>query len=188
MAKILRGVGALCLLAIVALGVLGIVYNIRFPAPKEIVSQSFWIPPNAEIRSSDEVHPGTFKIDTSVEDLERITRPDESVLVVYDTSDDADGRRRAAIEYFRPNPDIEGTFHYLRIVFSLPDKSWLVSLLTGWDVDFDKESSTFQYTLVKEYWMLVGSSIMALVAGAILFLSIRWGIKKRRLTTDHPVW
>ena len=189
MAKILRGFGALCLLAIVALGVWGIVYNIRFPAPTETVSQSFWIPDNAEVRSRYEVQPGTFKIDISLKELKETTKSDEGVLVVYQTYNPQEdmGARQASIEYFRPNPEIAGTFHYLQIVFSLPDKSWPDSLLTGWDVAFDKESSTFRYTLLKEYWMLVGSSIMALAAGAILFLSIRRGIEKRRLTTHHPV-
>ena len=179
MAKILRGFGALCLLAIVALGVWGIVYNIRFPAPTETVFQPVWIPDNAEVRSRYEVQPGTFKIDISLKELKETTKPDEGVLVVYQTSIPQDGTRRASIEYFRPNPEIAGTFHYLQIVFSLPDKSWPDSFLTGWDVAFDKENSTFQYTLVKEYWMLVGSSIMALAAGAILFFSILRGIENR---------
>jgi len=186
MAKIFLGVWVLSLLAIMALGVWGIVYNIRFDVPEEIVSPALWIPPNAEIHSSDEVKPGTFKIDMSLKKLQETTKPDERVLVVYQTSDPQDFRRRASVEYFRPNPEIAGTFHYLQIVFSLPDKSWPVSLLTGWDVAFDKESSTFRYTLLKEYWMLVGGSILVIGAGLLLWVTALVAIKGGRQHDGVP--
>lgn len=176
-------VGALFLLVLMILGAMGIVYNVRFVVPHETISQAFWIPPNSEIQPSDKVQPGTFKIDVSLEELDM---PDQKVLVVYDTdklfiNPGKAAYRRANVEYFRPHPEIAGTFQYNSMEMAAPpSKPWPDSFFTRWETSFNKENATFQYTLKKDYVVLWVSLAVVIVVGLILLVATWIAILIRR--------
>ena len=159
---------SLFLVVILGLSAWGIVHNIRFVVPQETISQAFWIPANAKIHSSKAVQPGTFKFIRTFEEFQAATRPDQQVYVVYHVFNVVPFEP-PFVEYFKPNGD--GTFDYAQTVIQgPPSRPRLDSFLVGWDTALN-ENTTFQYTLIKTYYMIVWCSVAVVIAGIIL-----WGM------------
>jgi len=151
---------SLLAVALIVVGVKTINYTSNFTVPDEQIKEPVWIPENAEIRSTYEVEPGTFKIKISADEMQTTTT-NERVLVVYNVS-------VSSVEYYRGTPD--GTFYYTTMEVSPPLRN---GFATYWKPTFDKEEGAFQYTLVKNKaeGYFVGTILLAVGAGILLYIT-----------------
>ena len=157
-------VGGLCLV------LAGVLFWMKYHIDplSEQQSVSVWLPKNAEIRSSKEVQPGTFKITVSLGEFQEKTDLAEwRVLVVYFEMD-PNLALGPFLEYWLPRGD--GTFYYARVDVLRPKVrlSFLRKWSTSWDVHFMREKETASFVYIPKGSNTLLPGIMVGVVGIFL--------------------
>ncbi|MDO8470836.1 MAG: hypothetical protein Q7S63_02555 [bacterium] len=166
------------LLPLVGFVLFWIFYPLQFDTQRQEVS--FWIPPNAEIRSASEVTPGTFKIHVSPEEMQQTTRSDQRVLLVYNTINVGD-TAAPTVQYWRTG---EGSTFYFATKFleHSPEQTrfFFEPVFIDWSVIYDKDRNLFVFFRSKTGTGAAGITTIALIVLGMVGVAVA-GEKMRRI-------
>ena len=158
----------------------GVFYYFTYTPSQEIVSQSFWVPDGAEIYSSQEVEPGTFKIKKGFEEFQATTQLGQRVLVVYRegpfVTNGVSLGNGVNVEYFRAGQD--GIFDYTSIFTPEPTDH---NPFTIWAVQVDKKEAVIQYTAEKGLLAITLSFLFGLLGAMMTVVFVKgWKLIPQR--------
>lgn len=121
-------------------GSAAIVFGSVYPFTPQEQVVTFWIPSNAEIRSSAAVVPGTFKIRIPLQEMRATTKPEQKIIVVYEQYQSPE------ITYWRAGEG--GSFYVTTVPIPNPalPQAFPDSFFLGWKSTFDPEQNSYVFT------------------------------------------